>query len=674
MSYYFENIWDDSEGHSESVGASVADGASGTPTVSDSVAAAGEHVEDPSEPEPPSEEDAAISEDDDVWGPYRSPSPPDPPRPEILKEHKAPKSEIPEGERYALDNPLPEKQAERKTKLQKYTWNKFIEEFEYTHPRQRPPDGRTYHDKIFFSQDFIDSNLKAKFDDFAKLNVKYYARSQGRTPSVQSRPSALNEPIPLHWDIDELEWILFVGLDPAAVPAIIGSADITTINYTHINRLIEYFESHQKIQDIHDFREKQRIKYVGDQAWRILESDNVQWLVHRRIALPWIIPVSIHWHNSKAVLPDQATISEMVQCGRLVGANERIYSTNLLYKAMIPRGIELEAMTVNMDPENQNVWDLFNEGAQFYWYRPAFKIYVWPDEDVGMAMLLGFLKTEVDEADTQTIFVPNKSVVHSIVAEIRPADVSVLDGYGFAYINDYDTSTRQHRERLSRMTKKEKKAYEAKLAADAAKDPNVNIISTNFVGRDNRPGVGNAGYMANCTCGVGYNESMYKYKSNQLRANEFFQLWESRVGFKEKNAINNSTYIYKHTVIRSTQDITAGQIRAWHEAFFAYHSPPIDSLYFFPVEFVYNKMLKPQGTGMVECMCMTRCQIADPEDHSRIQLINYKKMERDQVTIDTAEFADRFTRLTESQQNDVKLYLQQFPDNDIAKERLSSLE
>jgi len=437
---------------------------------------------------------------------------------------------------------LPHNHNERKFLLRRKSWNYFVGRYTYTKPLTRPPEHHMYCPKMVFDESKIESSLEPNFVDFSKLYLAYYARDQGRTLPKANRDISLNKPIPLQLDIDEIIWPLFVGLDPEDVVHVIRSRDTSSLNYKQVDLLIEYFQHHPNIKAVHDFREEQRRQYVGDKAWRLLEAEDVNWLVHRDIPLPWVVPVSIYWHNSRAVPPAKASILEMMQCGRLTGANDRIYNASLLYKAMIPRGIELEALLVHVKGSDETVWDVFNEGEKFFWYTPVYRLYVWPDPDVGMSMMMGFLKSDIDSSHPDTIFVPDKSVVHSLVGELRPADLSVEDGYGFSAINDYEDVGE----------------------TAGKKTASANIIATNYMGYYDRPGVGNAGYMANCTCGVGLREHMSRYKGKELRTNEFFKLSESRLGNKQNNGIENATYIYKHAVIKAAQNITGRTIKTWH--------------------------------------------------------------------------------------------------------------
>jgi hypothetical protein len=391
--------------------------------------------------------------------------------------------------------------------------------------------------------------------------------------------------------------------------------------------------------------------------------------------LPWMIPISnFHYHNSKAVQWQTATVREMIMCGRLVGANERLYLRTELYKQLFPRLVEMNSHLVHkcqgtesesaMSLWEENVWDNWHHGKSFFWYKPCFRVCVVPARGIGHSMFLIFPKSVL--ADPNKIVVPAFSHVHTFAGEVRPVDLSVSDDYGFDYITQGLKGMKPRKPKRSDPEDVRKRML-TEIKLENARNPKAEMVSTNYVRYERRPGIGSAAYMANHTCGMNFGK-LKTYKENQCRDNEYFYMSSIRVGNKEGNAILKADALMLFISIRSTQDLYADRILDWnqcnrHHAYILFGSM-VDEYAFFPVEFVYNRQ-EPKPPFHTKCNCMTRCSIEGLGENERswVNLVNVKSIsaraQRRDVAVLAEDVERSLTKNVETSKKRIRLFLAQ---------------
>jgi len=467
----------------------------------------------------------------------------------------------------------------------------------------------------------------------AKHMVDFYSRAGGHV-----QPDNGTE-IPLAANVDEWTWKLFVGLNGKEVERICGSEELKfdKIYCKQVGLLLAYFVDlrPEELNTVKAQRETYRLEFVGDAQWRAHVVDGVTWLVQYNKSLPWFIPITMHYHNSMAVKPRFATDSEMIQCGRLVSTNDSLYHYNKLFKKLVPLLIDLTAKLVPAvaGEDDLNVWDRFNEGNLMWWYRPCYELFVLPFCMLGNSMVLGFKHSDLyDEAgapiNRDKIFVPAGAVVYHFAGEVRPVDLSAEDNHATNLLKDY-------------------KVKDTKLAHNAA------MVTTLGVHDEHRPAVGNAAFMANCTCG------------GDNRNAEYFKFCEMALQAKKPDIITNCDLIYKHLMLRAKVDIRGSDIVSWHDRMRAFHAvfelcAPTDLIYF-PVEFMYNAATPKDKDSFVgaRCICMSACMV-ELTRRRNVYIFNKAQFTREQRTDEWVERVARSKDLSETSKKLVRAFQDQF--------------
>ena len=487
---------------------------------------------------------------------------------------------------------------DRKAVLKHMKWSTFQRDYACTSPVQYPAVQHTYHPNMFM-EDKEYEELKALYDKYRKTAFNYYKRRQGRS-TVEEETY-----LPLNSSMNSDAWELFVGLTESEVKEHLHRDDVSKIYYTDVELLLQVLKRKSSNPRFMIRRREFRQRYVGDRKYRPFDLNDVIWMVCNSRDLPWMIPIeNFHYHNPEAVYWKKATIYEMILCGRLVHANERLYKATKLYKELFPLIVHMNQHLVHVRDEpdlwEEDVWDNWNQGSKFFGYRPCFRVCVVPSLTLRYSMMLAFRKEVTRGAETQeiqprTVVVPAYSHVYSFAGEVRPVDLSVDDNYAFELINNKGEKHLAKANRSSKSTRPE-------------------LVCTNYILYDNRPGVGSAAYMANHTCGMG--ESVTTSRPKDLRPNEYFYMSEIRVGNKEGNAIANADMLTMFATLKSARDITAQNVTKWMDDNTSWlevclGNSMVTKYDLFPVEFVYNRDIPKDPSTVDSCMCMTRCNRHD---------------------------------------------------------------
>jgi len=516
--------------------------------------------------------------------------------------------------------------SDRKRALMGTKWKDFQKKFVHSVPRsisETTSFFQMYYDEMFVRDEETIHNLTTSYMDMMRIFVSYYARGQGL--KVYDTKTIVD----IQENMTGMAWKLFVGLKEDDLYAIFKSREKQKLNYVEVHTILDWFEelTDDQVLEIKRYRNQQRLEFIGgDLDFRVLELNGVHWLVHRDFKLPWVIPINYHWHNPRAVRPHEATISEMVHSGRLVQANDRIYQLDQIYKALIPAVNHL-SLQIAPHGDNLDVWVNWDAGDNFFWYKPPYQVVVVPSGDVGYSMMLSFDQDAVD-ANLEKIFVPNGTLIYPIVGEIRVLDDAVSDDYGFDYVQQRNPN-------------------------GAFRKP-TNLVVTMYSSTRKGPAVGNAGFMANCTCGSPAGDPPPGYSEANLI---FFELYEAMFGNKEKNCIKNFDYIYKHVCLKAVKDIKGSWIKWWNDK----NTEWIDlcpGKYLFPVEFVYNTydFDKPGE----QCCCLTHCAYSDYDLRPRMSLINGKTITRTVHENLGSFLAEERPKMKEAKREQLNDYLKQF--------------
>lgn len=505
------------------------------------------------------------------------------------------------GELYDDLGPL----SDRKRTLEGMSWKQFTHTYKCTLPTRFPDyEASRYHPNMFLSEEEV--RLKnGQYSSYTETAFSYYTRKRGRQASSDNTKClALNN------NMSETAWKLFVGLDESEVRTCLGRDDIRHIYHGDVESLLQVLKLRSMDPEFMDRRRTFRQEFIGDAKCRPFDFNGVIWLVSQQRDLPWMIPIeNFHFHNAMAVYWRKATLYEMILCGRLVNANERLYLSTDLYKRLFPFIVHMNKHLVHKrdDPDlwEQDVWDNWHGGARFFWYRPCFRVCVVPSPTVRYCMMLAFERETTrtpNGTPRDAIVVPAYSHVYSFAGEVRPVDLSVDDNYAFDLINNKG---------------------EKHVARRAGSGGRPELVCTNYILYDNRPGVGSAAYMANHTCGMGESTEPVNFK--ELRPNENFYMSEIRVGNKEGNAISKADMLTVFASLKSSRDITANMVTDWMDSNRRWLSIAVGESMtgaydLFPVEFVYNR--DPPGETSTECMCQTRCSGLAPSLRSRINISN----------------------------------------------------
>jgi hypothetical protein len=460
----------------------------------------------------------------------------------------------------------------------------------------RPDDHDKYHPDMFLDENSQDE-MDAMYTEYTKAAFDYYSRSESQDDSSGSC-------IALQDQMNETAWKLFVGLNAIEVQTQLKRDDISVIYHHDVTRLLDYFRRFSRATDFKALRAQYRAEFLEGRKSRPFEFDGVIWLVGDERDLPWMIPIrDFSFHNSAAVYWKVATLYEMIICGRLVGANERLYEFSSLYKRLFPLVVYMNKHLVHKPDEpdkwEHTVWDNWHSGQSFFWYRPCFRVCVIPSLRVRYCMVLAFDKSVTrDERGNprDLVVVPAFSHVYTFAGEVRPVDLATSDEYGFNYLANRGM-----------------KGLSTVSMGSKRRTDKPDLVCTNYVLYDNRPGVGSAAYMANHTCGMGETGEAVK-DPKARRPNEYFYFPEIRVGNREGNAIAKADALVVFTSIKSSRDITAEVVVDWMdknaENMSTWFGEMTQTYDLFPVEFVYNRTIPESASKGSACRCMTRCSRA----------------------------------------------------------------
>lgn len=478
--------------------------------------------------------------------------------------------------------------SERKSLLKGMDWEEFQMSFKCTEPLQFPDNSVKYHPNIFLSDEKY-RTMGQTYRNYTEQAFGYYCRDRGRYTDASKTGTCLA----LNNQMTEMAWKLFVGLDAEQVAEYLDREDISKIYHRDVELLLAKLRLHSSDPDFVSRRKQFRMDYVGDKKLRIFDLNGVVWVVTQHRDLPWMIPIeNFHFHNANALNWRKATLYEMILCGRLIEANDRLYKDTELYKKLFPLILHMNKHLVHkkdtVEKWEMDVWDNWHAGDEFFWYSPCFRVCLVPSPAVRHCMMLAFKKSTTRRSGN-LIVVPAYSLIYAFAGEVRPVDLSVDDIYAFDLIHNRG-------EKYMATISRSKKSLRPEL------------VCTNYVLYDNRPGVGSAAYMANHTCGMG--ETVDIKKPKLLRPNEYFYMSEIKVGNREGNAIANADLLTVFTSLKSTRDITSKVVTHWTDNNAKWLSvtlgPSMVKEYdFFPVEFIYNRDV-PEEKG-TKCMCLTRC-------------------------------------------------------------------
>jgi hypothetical protein len=537
-------------------------------------------------------------------------------------------------------NILPSDYKEKRKALKPLTWERFIEEFVFTYPKKtRNP---SYATEIVNVSDERKRKLKEDYTLMAQAWFSYYSRPHGRTRTRDKQRQPLARSNLILRRTDEEQWDLFVGLSSEQRREIFSGDEIPDMTYKHYDTLIDWFlaQTPETIANIKRYRNEKRLAYLQGQRHRELICGQVIWMVHRDFELPWMVHVDYHWHNSKAVHPLKGTDSEMLLCGKLKYANQRLYHEFPDFNKILPAARQIENNTFPLDVDKQifEDWDL---GSSFAWYNTCYDLMCIPTLQVGYGLFLCF-KKDLIRKNTEKIVVPNQSNVIVAAGEIRPLDLRVGDSYAFDL-------------------------NEIRVDQELKIKTTTNLVFTNFMGYPNRPGVGNDAFMANSTC-------------DNPNNTPFFKTSWTQVGHNHTNIITNTNFATKHHVIRTKRDIKGQDVLDWDKKIekkwvevFPFERP---DYYMFPVEFEYDdsrqkkyafqkkqerleKQQRENGqTNIVRCSCMSYCLFQRPEHSTIMDLF------RETTDIDDANTGnvEHLRELLEGDNGEIyEAYLDQFP-------------
>jgi len=444
--------------------------------------------------------------------------------------------------------------------------------------------------------------------EFVQLQKLFFGHFK-RNPNTPRETDVI--PMQLY-ECNEWVWKLFVGVDWKE----------KTCTYEMIDKLLS--ESEEVLLEYKEARHDYKMQYLDGETTKSLEVDGVWWIVKNSVDLPWIIPVSFHYHNPKAVKPAEAYPSEMEQCGRIIGTNERLYKTDPIYKKLLYLATKLEKrlmfdeIAAVAGTETSLFFSWFRNCN--VWYKPPFKLYVSHNYTHGYHIFIGIPRNIV-EANRDKILIPKFTIITSLEGEIRPLDLSVHERYA------------------SEIYRPANHGYEDKSL------PITNLVSTSQT-NGKRPGIGNVGFFSNSTC---VQEPLFSFRL-------------SHIGDKQGNVVEGAQFSYKHCSIVAEVDITGNFMLEKYQTLLRYsvtkhpYLVTEGDLICLPVEWKYSE--EAPDDGQYTCACMTRCYAR--RDRTRIHLGKQPTVVRTTDKQWTREEIMEL-RIKQNKKDRILAYLRQFP-------------
>ena len=420
------------------------------------------------------------------------------------------------------------------------------------------------------------STLNRQFDSLVELMYKHHRRQN----TTKQKATDTIAPMQLTSVSSEV-WKLFVGED-------YGDG---TLNYEQIDKII--YDMSQMTdgarETLHTQRKQYKDQFLEEGINRKnIVVDGVTWVVDRSRDLPWMIPVSLNYHNPTAVDPRNATSSEMSECGRMVKTNLKLYKTDPYYKNLIRLTMMLETqMTFDASRLEgiafTSLWHSWQLPC-FTWTKPAFKLYAVPYGVLNYNIFVGVSK-EVAERNKDKIIIPEFTVMLSLTGEIRPVDLFVNDTYACQYYRKYQRGSIS-KGKSPALQKSQKPPQLPEVA---------NLVCTLDV-EGKRPGVGNGGFFANTTCAT----------------EPFFKLVPNTIGNKQANVVTSADFIYKHNTIIANRNFSGQDIinqdvtfRNAAREIQLPHNQTANDILFMPLEWPYGTEATSENKYV--CQCLTNC-------------------------------------------------------------------
>jgi len=460
------------------------------------------------------------------------------------------------------------------------SWTNGFDAFWAEHQDKEFTIGFLGEDRYFIELIEAHKSMQTKnlFREYIQNMFEYYKRKRGGDPEAMQGMDI----VPLQRGMTRDHWKLFTGLDRSE----------SEYGYDLVDTLMEEFADMDanQIRAIKTQRHKWKIAFLGDSPWKELELNGHKWVIHRDYTLPWMIPTEWNWYNPKAIRPNRlAYTSEATQSARLIDANEKIFKKYKVYKTLVRLHIELETRLTHPSGYEQSSLMTFWHQGGFCHFKPAYDVCVVPYKSLNYCIVLRFQRANVD-GNLDKVFVPLSTTVTKLCGEVRPCDLLNEDGNALEFAKKHQPK------------------------ANAQKEGRfANLVITNFA-TENRPGVGNDGYMSNNTC----------------LEQPFFQLGVHEFGNGETNIVQGSDYVMKYATLDALKDITGRDIVEWHQSFIsAAYLNPTDFMssehhYFFPVEFKYvrNPNVQDNARTPIACTCMSRCSMLKPADRSQVKIVD----------------------------------------------------
>ena len=465
----------------------------------------------------------------------------------------------------------------------------------YCHEPTRNFEGEAFHGRQYFHSlrvgDELYQRLQASYDNLINTYFDYAQNTRG----FRTRDECAQ--FPLVESLNNAIWKLFIGFDK-------NDEELTYKDFDTV--MAEFYQMERdRLAELQRKRKTWKLEFLDGSPWKWVTVNGVEWLVTKKSDLPWLIPTNYHWHNSKAVTPTTFEyFAEIIQCGRLVFTNKRLYECSPFYPNILHNIIFLSEHVLprKLDESSNYFMEWIHEKWAFF--QPSWQLVVAPVGSLGYALFLSFDKRSVDEYPNH-IFVPRAAIIDSLTGEIRPFDIFVSQSHEVQYINE------------NKRTKGE---------------PTIDgqLICTAYNGTPLRPGIGTAGFMANCTC-----------------QDPNFGFYEMKLGHNENHLIAGSSFMYKYLFLQAQKDITGQDIRSMQQKL----SYPGGEMimqglyqnhrdrYFFPVEFQYNNEVSKDKAGsesaskdaassepaskeplVKNCICMTHCMWKKPQHRSYLHM------------------------------------------------------
>ena len=432
-------------------------------------------------------------------------------------------------------------------------------------PRREPYAKIDLYSPEILLNELETENANEQFKELQKLFYMYH----NKNPMTDKKgKNAI--PMQLH-ESDPQIWKLFVGVDKPG----------TTCTYEWIDTILQTDQA--TLQTYNEARKTYKEQFLNGAIRKTLKVDGVIWVVSKYHDLPWIIPVSLHYHNSKAVPPKVATWSEMWQCGRMVDTNYRIYKKDEVYIKLFPKVLAMEKQIVFDDHAEIQIGTETSLLHSWYkpcnmWYKPVHKLYAFPYQFTGYNVLLG-VPRDIVERNMGRILIPKYTPIMSLTGELRPRDKSIHDRYAAEII----------------------KATKIGLGGIDPTDLVATVDMSNT-----RPGIASIGFFANSACDP---------------AKRVFEFRPALMGDAQGNGIENANFMYKHKNVTTEMDIYGEYIDRVHrrlvqmlEVPLPYDKDPGDTM-FIPVEFKYSTT---SPDGEYTCGCLSRCALTGLDERSRV--------------------------------------------------------